>query len=284
MKYSEVLHSENDVVIGNAEQNESNFLQQARMRIAALKHMAEDVTEELGLSPEQKYDILAILVTPDEEEASSDAEADPDVEDILKEFDEYILTLARKNVFRQAVSPELRDIEVDELAQRVRIKLWHKLQRERVMSIKSYIRHIISSETIDMFRLKRAIFPLFLDADGELFQGQPLAGTGEETRDPAEMVEREENASQLMEMVVGALVGLPPRQRHAMICTLKDHVDDPSQLMSEFEKHGGNIDEITWPEKKQDIHSLKASLSIARKKLRNLPYIDFAVQSAGGYI
>ncbi len=55
-----------------------------------------------------------------------------------------------------------------------------------------------------------------------------------------------------------------------MICSLKEQLDDVSTLTQAFKKFEVNIEAVRYPSKKKEVQNLKASLSIARRKLRAL--------------
>jgi hypothetical protein len=55
-----------------------------------------------------------------------------------------------------------------------------------------------------------------------------------------------------------------------MLCALKDRIDDVLPLIEALKKSGVNVDEIHWPEAKNEVKNWQASLFIARRKLRPL--------------
>jgi len=166
-------------------------------------------------------------------------------------------------------------MEVDELAQHIRLKLWRALQEKRtIVNPKAYITACAYTGAIDLFRYRKPVLPLPVDEDGELYQGELYVGQSEELQDPARIVEKEELISEYIVRIARATLGLPPRQRFAMICMLKDILDDIVPLIDAFKVHAINIEEIHWPGKKEDVHTLKVSLSLARKKMRSLFEID----------
>jgi len=77
------------------------------------------------------------------------------------------------------------DLDADELAQMVRIKLWHVLEDREVVYLKHYIRRIVNSEFIDMMRRRKPTQPLPEDADGEINTGKIIAAASEGIADPA---------------------------------------------------------------------------------------------------
>ncbi len=157
----------------------------------------------------------------------------PDVEEILRQQDGYILALARKKVSRNGIHPGLLDLEIDELAQNIRIKLWCALQKTQIIDLQAYIRCIAYTESVNLVRKRKFIVPLPEDKDGELFQGDVLVMPSEGMQDPSWEFEQKELMTEYMNKIVDAVVMLPPRQQEAT-----------------------------------DEHRLKASLSFGRKKLR----------------
>ena len=191
-----------------------------------------------------------------------------EIEEILRRYDDYIIAIARKSIACRFVSPEFLDFEIQELAQLCRIKLWRALQKGEITYIKAYIRRIVHSVSIDMVRNHKHELPLPLDEEGELYQGNLLVALSEGLQDPVYELEQKELAIEYMTLVAGILRSLPPCQRRTMICTLKDQMDDLVTLTQVFKKCGVNIETIGWPSRKKELQSLRASLSIARKKLR----------------
>jgi DNA-directed RNA polymerase specialized sigma24 family protein len=193
-----------------------------------------------------------------------------EIDEILRQNDDYILTLARKKVPRHITSPELLDLEIQELAQRSRIKLWRTLQQSRVTHIKAYIRCIVHSASMDMIRNYKPDLPLPLDEEGELYQGNVLVTPCEGMQDPLYELEQKEAATEYITQAVDMLRTLPPCQRRVMICSLKDQLDDVLTLAQVFKNFEIDIEAVRWPSKKKEMQNLRASLSIARKKLRSL--------------
>ncbi len=176
----------------------------------------------------------------------------------LERYYKYILELVRMQVPRGIVPPDELDEEIKDLAETTLIIFWSKLISEQIQitSPKAYIRYIVRSQCVDLIRqLKRKpTFPLPTDQDGELYQGKALLIPSDGMEDPALEFE---------------LLRLPHHQQYAMICLLKDEVGDTFPLVEEFAKHGVDISTIDWPRDPVELHKLKSSLSVARKKLRS---------------
>src|SRR5438045_1273113 len=149
-------------------------------------------------------------------------DSDFDVDAILEQHDEYIVALARKNIPRTVALSEVLDLEIDELAQKSRIKFWLALQKRQITYPKIYIRYIVQSESVDLFRQHKPILSLHTDEDGELYQGNLLLTLGEGMQDPLDELEREEMIADYITEAVENVLKLPPCQQFAMICSLKD--------------------------------------------------------------
>lgn len=190
-----------------------------------------------------------------------------DAEQILEQFDAYIVTLARKMIPRTIVSPNVLDLEIDELAQKVRVKIWLSCQKRYITNPKSYIYRTVYTESIDMLRQHKPTTPLPMDEDSELYQGNLLVQAGEEMQDPASMVEEEETLAEYIVKAVDGILALPPCQEQAIICSLKDQVDDIARLIQAFKVRKIDIEAVNWPTERDNKQRLKASLSVSRHKL-----------------
>jgi RNA polymerase sigma factor (sigma-70 family) len=192
------------------------------------------------------------------------------IEDVLAQYDSFIVALVREHVCQDPtlVRAAVRDLEIDELAQLVRIKLWHALEEKEITYPKAYIRRIVHSEVVDMARRqKKPLQELPEDEEGEIYYGKILVTQSEGMTDPAEVVEEQEQAKDRMSEVADAVMKLPQRQRHAMICTLRDRIDDTLLLINAFKSHKCNVHEWQWPQKRKEKVLLQASLSYARHTL-----------------
>jgi len=188
-------------------------------------------------------------------------------ETTLQRFEWYI-TLCATHVLRThtlRVPPEVADLEKDELIQRTRIKLWRILEKKHIDSPYTYIKRIVYSTFIDMKRQQRAILPLPINE--EEYQASMTLLLTESTTDLAESIEQQFEASTRLEEVIQLVLALPTRQRLAMICSLKERVDDVIQLTASFKKHHVNIEPLHWPDEEVEKQALRASLTIARLKL-----------------
>ena len=196
----------------------------------------------------------------------SEKECDSDIEEILVRFDSYVVMLVQKKACSSSniARPEVLDLEIDEIIQRVRIKFWRALLTKHIDHHRAYIRSIVSNEFNDLGRRRKAPLPLPTDEDGELYMGDVLLSESNELADPAIAFEKEEATDDLLKLTVQVVTVLPPRMKLAMINHLKDQVDSLIRLTEAFEKREVNIKTMKWPEDPADSKRLKASLSPAR--------------------
>lgn len=183
-------------------------------------------------------------------------------ETILKRHDRYIVTQVKKFMshYRHSGYQEVADLEIDELIQLVRIKLWRALERGHIHYHHAYINRIINSEFIDMKRRQKPLLPLTFEEGEENYRSkcQP---------DPADEVLQKIEALSFLNETVQMVMELPSRQRQAMMCLLQDQVDDLLQLIDVFKRYRIDIKAIRWPDEKAEKQLLQASLSPARRTL-----------------
>lgn len=184
----------------------------------------------------------------------------------LKRFDGYIVSQVHRvgRNYARHVHPAVLDLELDEVIQRVRIKLWQALEKRDILYPYAYIKLIINSEFIDMTRRQK--LTLSLPSGDELISSEIeiVAGLMD---DPAETVTQQIEASDYLKSVIQAIVALPPRQRYAVICSLKERVDDLRQLIDAFRAYKVDIQTVQWPATKAEKQLLRASLPPAKKAL-----------------
>ena len=188
----------------------------------------------------------------------------------LCQHNEYIQKLARQSIPRSLVPPEILDLEIAELVQQVHIKLWQTLQKRSIMNPHAYIRVTVRTVAIDMIRRRKLGVPLLtIDYDDEFYLEQSML-IPEYQQDPVYEVEERELLAAGLKRVIPIILALPRRQRYAMLCTLKDQIDDIILLIDIFKEAGIDITTIHWPGDKDEVQRLKASLSASRKKLQLL--------------
>ena len=186
------------------------------------------------------------------------------------QYDAYVRQISRHLVPHTVVPAAVRDMEVDELAQRTRIKIWQAFQQQYIQNPRAYITRIAHNEALQMlYRQKRAV-PLPLDVDGELYTGEVVTGAQGHSSDPSEVIEQAECAQIVIEKAVTSISSLPPAQRRAVLCILEERVDDRRQFDEACRNHNIDLDAFQWPKTAQEKQILQASLTVARKKLRSL--------------
>jgi DNA-directed RNA polymerase specialized sigma24 family protein len=188
------------------------------------------------------------------------------INEILETLDNDIRDLARRKIPRSIVPPEILDIEVDELAQRIRIKLWSALQKVYVVNLKAYTIQIARTVAIDMARKyqKSSTVPI----DDYCEQGEITTAFGYGMQDPAIEYEQKESFATKTEALVNGIHQLPPQQRYAMLCDLKDCAATIPLLMIALVKYDLGLELIHWPTEEGELKSIRTSHSIARSKLK----------------
>lgn len=193
------------------------------------------------------------------------------IEAILEQYDAYIVKQVHDRMHQHphVVHPDVFDLETDDLIQRVRIKFWHTLQDKRIEYPRTYIKRIVNSEFIDMVRRLKPQYALALpvDEEGELYQGDMLIAPGTGMNDPAFEYEEQVALTSRIKEVVDAVLQLPERQQRAIICTLRDRVDDIDALAQEFQERKTDLTAWQWPQGHSEKLLLRASLAYARNKI-----------------
>lgn len=187
-------------------------------------------------------------------------------EAILSRLDSYIVSQVHRLgcYYVRDIRPEVLDLELDEVVQRVRIKLWQAIEKREIHYPYAYIRLIIQSEFIDMIRRQRPSLWLSIDQEQTRAEVERAAW---DMVDPAETLAEEMDGSTCLKEIIQAVLALPPRQQFAMICLLKDRVDDLRQLIAAFKAHKMDIQAIQWPAGNAERQLLHASLVPAKKAL-----------------
>ena len=189
-------------------------------------------------------------------------------ESLVAEHDDYIVALARKKVSRRPLySDSLRD-DIEDLAQKIRIKLWHISERQHIIATRAYTSCIATTISIDMAREHKPVVPLPISEDGELYQGNLMFLISQEAQDPADVLEQEERFRECMQHMVAGVLKLPPCQQRALLCSLKKCEEDLRPFFDALKEQGVDIATMEWPEDEKEQQSLRTSLSIARKKMR----------------
>lgn len=217
------------------------------------------------------------MITPPTPETTLDDNA---INEILEQYNSYLFALVKKSIPQRFSNPDTFDLDIDEFAQTVRIKLWQALKRRPISHITAYIRCIIHTETVNLLRQHASIcYPLPMTDEGELYQGNVLMTLSEGMHDPLYEVEQEEVITKYITSTVDAVVNFPQVQRKAMICYLKDKLENVIQLTDAFREHEITIEEEHWPDQKSNLRSYRSSISVAKGKLRTL-----LINSEGGEV
>lgn len=187
-------------------------------------------------------------------------------EGTLRRLDGYIISRVQRlgRCYSRDIHPAVLDLELDEIIQRVRIKLWQALEKRDIHYPYAYIKLIIQSEFIDMKRRKKPYLSLSTD-EGLIHDEVEIAAR--HMADPAETMAQEIDASTCLKEMTQAVLALPPRQQYAIICSLKERVDDLRQLIEAFKEQKMDIQAIQWPAGKAEKRLLHASLVPAKKTL-----------------
>ena len=199
---------------------------------------------------------------------SSAHQPDRTVDELLAQYDSYIIALACKNVPRNVIPVDKLNDEIDELAQRIRIKFWQIARKKRITVPLAYIRCIAYTEVVDMVRRYRSA-PLPLHEDREGYQDHATM-VSEGWQDVAEKLEQEEMTGEAMSMIVDEIFRLPTRQLQALLYSLRDQIEDFLPLVEALKDRKMEVGEMSWPGEREEVQRLRASLSVARKKLRSL--------------
>src|SRR6266436_5237168 len=78
-------------------------------------------------------------------------DSDPDAE-FLVQYDEFIQTAARKAIPQGLFSKDALELEIDDLTQNIRIKLWESRQKRPITNPRAYIKAIAYTKAIDIVR------------------------------------------------------------------------------------------------------------------------------------
>ncbi len=188
-------------------------------------------------------------------------------EAFLMRHDMYIRFLVIKRFPHHLFHAEVLDMEIDELVQKVRIKLWRVLKRQPITNPNALIMRIVRSVIVDMVRRYKPVHSLYMDGDGESDQGHLLMTSDEGLHDPAYEFEQKEIDIELAALIIQAIQRLPSHQRYSVTCALNDHLDSIRPFVTIFKAYGIDIEATHWPDSRAEMQSLKTSLSVSRKKL-----------------
>ncbi len=179
-------------------------------------------------------------------------------ETILQTIDSYLVVQASKlmNLYTGYRYGSGDTLEIDELTQRVRIKLWKILEKKEISNLYPYVRRTVYNEFIDMKRQQKLVWPL--SEESELIEGDA---------DPASEFIQKIESTLFMHSIARLVLSLPPRQRQSMLCMLHDRMNEMAQLQAVFYNYDIDLEAELWPTDKTEKRLLIASLSVARQKL-----------------
>ena len=183
-----------------------------------------------------------------------------EIAELLEKLDKYIVNLARKRIPRYTVRPGEHELEIDELAQQTRVKLWMALCKSDIANPAGYAGSIVYTEAVNMQRRFKSMDTVSQRVGEQL--------RTHEMQDPTLDIEQCESMKACVAKAAQAIRALPPCQRQAMICALKDARDDTSPLLAALQTLGIDVESIRWPEDKVAVQRMRASLTVSRKKLR----------------
>ncbi len=179
-------------------------------------------------------------------------------ETILRTIDSYLVVQASKlmHLYTGYKYGAGDTLEVDELIQRVRIKLWRILEKKEISNLYPYVRRTVYNEFIDMKRQQKPVWPL--SEESEQLEG---------AADPASEFLQKIESTLFLHSIARMVLALPPRQRQSMLCMLHDRLNEMGQLQTVFYSYNINLEAELWPTDKTEKRLLIASLSVARQKL-----------------
>lgn len=190
------------------------------------------------------------------------------VDEILNEVKGMLKRIAREQLPGAIIRRGTEEMEADDLAQHTLIKLWEELQKKTITHYRAYARSILHNAAMDMVRRYKPTGQLPLNEHGELVQGRLLFTGAETADDPLHQVEQQDTLARSIRLMVNDVLALPPQQRRAMICELKDQMADLLPIAEAFWEYGVDIRTINWSQDQRELRSQRVSLAVARKKLR----------------
>ena len=178
---------------------------------------------------------------------------------------EYLFVFLISLKMLQGKSFDARD-SAQELTQKAFYKYCRLVRRTTIIYPRAYLRKILHSVLIDDARQARNELSLETDEQGELVVGSIVNGSRDE--DPAEIVYQKQVINDWLEKVIPDILTLPAGQLHALICHLKEKIDDLQGLTMAFKRHGVDIEGMQWPTDKKALQSARSLLCLAQKKMR----------------
>lgn len=184
------------------------------------------------------------------------------VDDILSQIDPYITSFTER-----IDCSTLTGEEREEIAQRVRLKMWEILPAKKIDNLLSYLKTTVHHEFISFLRQRKLLAPLATSEEGDIYYGTVLINVSQGMNDPQMELEREEASRELLDQVVAALIELPPTQRSAMVCHICEHIDDPLIFAERCKLRNLDISAFQWPDDKTAKQRMQASCRPARSSM-----------------
>ena len=193
---------------------------------------------------------------------------DNDVERLLEQSDAYIYASVQRLVSRHVGYSQTL---IDEIAQDVRTALWRQLQKRRITALRTYIDCTAYSRFIDLMRKHKRTVQLSLDQVDECWQNSFFReASGVVYMDPASEIERKEWLKEQIDIIIEGVPRLPPQQRRAIVWHLRKQLYDLLPLVDAAWKERGFDSEKVIEPGPEEIPKIRASLSVAQKKLREM--------------
>ncbi|GCE47315.1 sigma-70-like protein [Thermosporothrix hazakensis] len=185
----------------------------------------------------------------------------PSLNSVLVELEPVI------RVMLKHANCSLNDWEQDEIAQCTLYKLARALASREISNLHGYLKRTIHNEFVSYLRSTRPWLSLHTTEEGEPCTGTPLISLSQGWDDPALEYEHRASFQELLDLVVDAIMELPPVQRYATICYFNDIVDDRHVLIASFQRYNLDITPCRWPQERADKQKLLASFYAARSTL-----------------
>lgn len=209
------------------------------------------------------------MTTFDSQGASAQV-GDAKFDEVVGPLVPFIYATARKYVSRTSQPVTLWCMDVDEVVQISLFQLWLAYQRTPIDNFKAYARRVVHNEAVNLVRRRKRepVQRLQTGDDGEFYQGNQVHPRSlDEASDPQEVVAQQEYERELLMKVGGVVSKLPTCQKEAMICHLKEKIDNVLVLVDVFSEYDLHIQDMNWPVEKRELQSRKASVSPARRKV-----------------
>ncbi len=163
-------------------------------------------------------------------------QASMSIEEFLSYYDAYIQQLTWGKFPRSRILTGLVELEIDEVVQLTRIKLWNILQHHTISHPKLYIRLVVQSQIVNMLRQRKRFILLCLDEEEESTAWINFFGPIWGAMDPAEEYEARNLIVSVVEETVKQALTFPARQQLAFLCLLKEQFGGEAYLSEIFEK------------------------------------------------